>query len=595
MVGRQISHYRIEAQLGEGGMGVVYRAVDLSLDRLVAVKMLTPELARNISLRERFQAEAKAQANLNHTNIATLYSFVQDGDTSFIVMEYVDGETFEEMIRRGPIPPGQAIPLFQQALSGLGFAHRVGIVHRDIKPGNLMVNRHGVVKVLDFGLAKVLGAQRTTRSGVRVGSVFYMSPEQIRNEPLDSRSDVYSLGVTLYEMLSGHVPFAGDSDYQVMADHVNLSPPPLIPQCPCIPARLEIVVLKALEKDRGRRFQTVEEFAAALEGLETTERTSSAQMPRTSAHPVRTPLAKFSLLGLAGIVMLALAFFAWRSRRSEGIGASLPQAVAAGHTAASSPTPVPDNPAIVKRTSEPQLAPAEGIGASSPQAVAARPTVAPSPTHVPDNPAAVKKTAEPPLTPREGIGASSPQAVAARPTVAASPTHAPDNPPDSPQAPPKPAIVKKTSEPPLAPAAPAAQTIDPHANNQVEALTPPLQQGAPDRRFDGTWDTVLSCENAGRALGYSYRFSSVVKEAALRGENGTKGKAGWLQLEGNILPDGSAKIDADGLVGSSDAALGKLSAGTPYHYTIAANFSGESGTGKRVEGRACSVTFTKKR
>jgi hypothetical protein len=310
-------------------------------------------------------------------------------------------------------------------------------------------------------------------------------------------------------------------------------------------------VLKALEKDRGRRFQDVEEFATALEGLETAERTPSAQMPRTSAHPGRTLLAKFSLLGMAGIVMFALAFFAWHSRPAEGIGARLPQ-VAAGPTAAPTPTHVPDNPpenpsspkpSIVKKTSEPQLAPAEGIGASSPQAVAARPTSAASPAHVPDNPA----------------------------------------------------IVQKTSESPLAPAASVAQTIEPHADNRVEALTRPLQQGAPDRRFDGTWDTVLSCENAGRALGYSYRFPSVVKEGALRGENGTKGKAGWLQLEGNILPDGSAKIDADGLVGSSDAALGKLSAGTPYHYTIAANFSGESGTGKRVEGRACSVTFTKKR
>jgi hypothetical protein len=250
----------------------------------------------------------------------------------------------------------------------------------------------------------------------------------------------------------------------------------------------------------------------------------------------------------------------------------------------------PPKPAIVKKTSEPPLSLAEGVGASLPQAVAARPTVATSPAHVPDNPAIVRKASEPPLAPAGGIGASLPQAVAAVPTVASSPTPMPDNPPESPPAPPKSAIVNKPSEPPLK-AAPAAQTIDPHANDRVEAF----QQGAPDRRFDGTWDTVLSCENAGRALGYSYRFPSAVKEGALRGENGTKGKPGWLQLEGNILSDGSAKIDADGLVGSSDAALGKLSSGTPYHYTIAANFSGESGTGKRVEGRACSVTFTKKR
>jgi serine/threonine-protein kinase len=149
-------------------MGVVYRALDLTLDRPVALKLLPPDLVRNADLRARFQAEAKAQANLNHPNIATVYGYIQDGDSAFIAMEYVEGETLEQRIRRAPIPPDEAVPFLQQALSGLGYARRMGIIQRDIKPANLMVNRQGTVKLLAFGLAKVLGAQRVTRSGIRV-------------------------------------------------------------------------------------------------------------------------------------------------------------------------------------------------------------------------------------------------------------------------------------------------------------------------------------------------------------------------------------------------------------------------------------------
>jgi len=542
VVGRQIAHYRIEAQLGEGGMGVVYRAVDLTLDRPVAVKMLTPELARNTSLKERFQAEAKAQANLNHTNIATLYSFVQDGDNSFIVMEYVDGETFEEMIRRGPIPPGQAIQLFQQALSGLGFAHRAGIVHRDIKPGNLMVNRHGIVKVLDFGLAKVLGSERRTRSGVRVGSVSYMSPEQIRNEPLDARSDVYSLGVTLYEMLSGQAPFAGDSDYQVMLDHVNQPPPPILPRHP-IPAGVEAAVRKALEKDPGRRFQNVEEFRDALQPLGTT-----AARENSSAPARRTPLAKVLVLGAAGVAVLALGFWAWHSRPAEGTPASLPPAGAAAATSASPSPSVPDNPK------------------EAPQATA-------------DKPAAAIRTAAP------GIRRNAPEVPAEPSSVLARANGAAPNKP--------PAGIQTT---PLAPSrkAPEPPPEDPHANDTRMAAPPP-QQGAPDRHFDGTWSTVLSCEAAAGALGYTSTFPSEVKEGVLHGEKGAQGRAGWLQMDGKILSDGSAKLRVGGFVGSSDYAVGQRATGAPFGYDIVAHFAEASGTGKRVEGRACSVAFDKER
>ncbi len=266
MVGTQIGNYRIEQKLGEGGMGVVYRAVDVNLDRVVAIKALNTELRGNAELEQRFRAEAKAQANLNHTNLAILYALLIEDSRPWMVMEFIEGETIEQMIqRRGPIPSEEAIPLFRQALLGIGYAHRMGIVHRDIKPSNIMVNRQGIVKVMDFGIAKVLGGRGMTRTGTQMGTAFYMSPEQVLNRGVDIRSDTYSLGVTLYEMLTANVPFSGDSDYQIMSDHVNTPPPLLTKFYPYVPAGVQNAVLKAIEKTQDARFQTVEEFGAALE------------------------------------------------------------------------------------------------------------------------------------------------------------------------------------------------------------------------------------------------------------------------------------------------------------------------------------------
>jgi serine/threonine-protein kinase len=266
MIGTEVGSYRILEKLGEGGMGVVYKALDTSLDRLVAIKVLSAQLAGSPELVQRFRAEAKAQANLNHTNLATLYAFlVQDGSAS-MVMEFVDGETLEQMVaRRGPIPSEEAIPLFRQALLGIGYAHRNGIVHRDIKPSNLMVNRSGIVKVMDFGIAKVMGVRGMTKTGTQMGTGWYMSPEQVLNKNVDIRSDIYSLGVTLYQLVTGHVPFEGDSDFKIMSDHVSTPPPLPTRFYPYIPKGVENAVLKALEKNPDARFQTVEEFGAALE------------------------------------------------------------------------------------------------------------------------------------------------------------------------------------------------------------------------------------------------------------------------------------------------------------------------------------------
>jgi serine/threonine protein kinase len=288
MIGQQVANFRIIEKLGEGGMGVVYKAMDVQLERPVAIKMLTPELSHNPEIVERFRTEARAQANLNHVNLATLYAFLVHEGNAFIAMEFVEGENFEQLIRRrGPLPVEDAIPWFKQALLGVGAAHRMGIVHRDIKPTNLMLNRQGIVKVMDFGIAKVVGVRGATRTGMQLGTPAYMSPEQIQGRTIDVRTDIYALGITLYQMLSGHVPFEEGSDFEIMRHQVSTPPPPMTNLHPYAPAGYQNVVTKAIEKNPEDRYRSVEEFGAAL------ERPESVAAPVTAATldgPKRTVL-----------------------------------------------------------------------------------------------------------------------------------------------------------------------------------------------------------------------------------------------------------------------------------------------------------------
>src|SRR5579862_1560026 len=379
MVGTQIGNYRIEEKLGEGGMGVVYKGVDVNLDRVVAIKALNTELRGNAELEQRFRAEAKAQANLNHTNLAILYALLIEDGRPWMVMEFIEGETLEQMIqRRGPIPSEEAIPLFRQALLGLGYAHRMGIVHRDIKPSNIMVNRQGIVKVMDFGIAKVLGGRGMTRTGTQMGTAFYMSPEQVLNRGVDIRSDIYSLGVTLYEMLTANVPFSGESDYQIMTDHVNTPPPLLTKFYPYVPKGVENAVLKAIAKKQDERFQTVEEFGLALEhpddfGVVTGAMAPAVVIPpRAGATVIETPAytpppviqkapagkpfwSREIKMAAIGILAVSLVAGAWIASRNSGKPAPLPLLQSSGNssnlpvpggdngqvTALSSSTPVP--------------------------------------------------------------------------------------------------------------------------------------------------------------------------------------------------------------------------------------------------------------
>jgi len=312
MIGQVIGQYRILEKIGQGGMGVVYKDVDVNLDRIVAIKMLTKELTQDENLIQRFRSEAKTQAQLNHPNVCTLFSLLKHKDHLFMVMEYVEGLTFEQMIKqRGPLPFQEIVPLFQQALFGLSRAHRMGIIHRDLKPANIIVNREGVVKVMDFGIARVVGDSRLTKTGLAVGTLFYMPPEQIQGKDVDYRADIYALGLTLYELLTGTLPFKANTEFEIMQAHVKETPQPPSKAYPYLPKVFDKALLKALAKDPEKRYQTVEEFSQALgmalqEALKAAPQTQigqtiatpTAAAGLTMADTAMAPMPKQGLFGL---------------------------------------------------------------------------------------------------------------------------------------------------------------------------------------------------------------------------------------------------------------------------------------------------------
>lgn len=265
MIGNVVGNYKVIDKIGEGGMGAVYKGVDLMLEREVAIKVLKPELASQPQVVERFRSEAVTLAKLNHPNIATLYNFFRQGDDFFMVLEFVNGTPLEKIIEaHGVMTCEQAIPLFCQMLEGIDHAHSFGIIHRDIKPANMMMTQSGLLKVLDFGIARALGSARMTRAGHLIGTIEYMSPEQVRGMDTDARSDIYALGMVLYEMLTGRVPFASDSEFELMRAQVEQLPTPPREFAPNIPEEVEWAILCATEKDPDKRFQTAGAFGGAI-------------------------------------------------------------------------------------------------------------------------------------------------------------------------------------------------------------------------------------------------------------------------------------------------------------------------------------------
>lgn len=258
---RQIGQYRIQRVLGGGGMGIVYRALDTAVGREVALKQLRSEFAASPEVRERFRNEAKLQGRLNHPNIAQLYSLEQTPDAFCLVMELVEGVMVKDLM---PFDWKSAVALMVQVLDALGYAHSLGVLHRDIKPENILLDQRGSVKVMDFGIAYAVGSQRMTREKSIVGTIEYMSPERILNKPMDGRSDVYSLGILLFEMLSGRLPFHETNEFDILRWHIEGAGPP-VTDVVAVPGFLDTVIQKALNKDPEARFATCSEMARFLQ------------------------------------------------------------------------------------------------------------------------------------------------------------------------------------------------------------------------------------------------------------------------------------------------------------------------------------------
>ncbi len=281
-------------------MGVVYKAEDTKLDRFVAIKFLPKHIASNADKRKRFEIEAKAAAALNHPNIATIYAIEEHNDQMFIVMEFITGKELKSYVDNSPLPIEEATGIATQIISGLRAAHNKGIIHRDIKSTNIMNNKDGEVKIMDFGLAKIRGSDQVTKEGITVGTMAYMSPEQARGEEIDQRTDIWSFGVVLYEMLTGKLPFRGDYDHAVMYSIINEAPKPMANISPAI----EQIVMKALSKNPDDRYQVVDDVAGDLQAID------DKQFGRKKRGVNKSKLSW--MITTAMILVMAIAFYILR-------------------------------------------------------------------------------------------------------------------------------------------------------------------------------------------------------------------------------------------------------------------------------------------
>jgi eukaryotic-like serine/threonine-protein kinase len=270
-IGDVLGDYKVTGVLGRGGMGKVFRVRSLLTDREEAMKVLLPDFEENPDLDDRFLREIKVHARLQHPNIAALRTALRIGERVFMVVELVEGRSLAETLREGPLPVQVSVDYITQVLSALAYAHERGVIHRDIKPANILIADDGVVKLTDFGIARVSDATRLTSTGHAVGTLAYMSPEQVRGDPVDARSDLYSLGLTIYEMVTGRRAIPGDTAHSLMNAQLMTMPTEPAAVNPVVPSWISAVIMRALAKEPGQRFASAREFSAALTDDETRE------------------------------------------------------------------------------------------------------------------------------------------------------------------------------------------------------------------------------------------------------------------------------------------------------------------------------------
>jgi serine/threonine protein kinase/Tfp pilus assembly protein PilF len=319
VIGKTISHYKILEKLGAGGMGEVYKAEDIKLKRTVALKFLAPELTRKEEAKTRFIHEARAASALEHPNICTVFEIGETKEgQSFIAMSYCEGETLKKKIERGPIPIDHAIDIAIRCCKGLNKAHEKGIIHRDIKPANIMITDEGEVKIVDFGLAKLSGGTKLTKEGSTLGTVAYMSPEQTGGEKVDHRTDIWSLGVVLYEMITGQLPFKGDYEQAMIYSIVNDEPEPATSLRTGVPMELERIVNRALAKDPQDRYQHADDLLSELNRL---NKDSESGMPPTETIATKKPFKSVLILAATLFIVILIIVSYFTGKRDDVIDA----------------------------------------------------------------------------------------------------------------------------------------------------------------------------------------------------------------------------------------------------------------------------------
>ena len=452
-IGDRIGDYEIVGVLGAGGMGRVYKVRNVISDRIEAMKVLLPDLANVPELADRFMREIKVLAGLEHPNIAALRTAQRIDNQLVMVMEMVDGQTLEDKLKAGPIPVAEAVDYVTQVLSALSYAHERGVTHRDIKPANMMVTEGGVVKLMDFGIAKAAGDRKLTLTGTTMGSLYYMSPEQIKGAELDARSDLYSLGVSLYELVTGARPFRGESDFSIMSAHLEKLPVPPIEVDPKLPTALNEIIMMAIAKDPAHRFQSAGAFAAAMRsvgGVRPAAVPAAGAAPAAESLPAQTPtppparsshrglyMALGAVLAIAVLILGATQLPKWLKTRAG------------------------ENPAAVQEANPPQATPPEQPPVSQP--VSTEPAAEAQPA--PSRPAAATMTGSRPSSPSIPPASQTRQVQAGAPEPGA---------PSQPQ--PAPQQRAAPSQPPQA--APAADAAKLAALKEVQKSWPMLASRA---------------------------------------------------------------------------------------------------------------------